>query len=66
MTTADQDAVAYVYENVGLPIFDSTDAIAYVYENVGVSQTQKWSAGVLVTTGRNVRDAVAYIYEYVT
>lgn len=50
--TAQQDAVGYIYENVGVVQGQSVkESVGYLYENVGVSDLK-------------VPDGVAYIYEY--
>lgn len=47
------DAVAYIYENVGVATgLSKSDGVSYIYENVGVAPGM-------------VGDAVVYIYEYV-
>lgn len=60
------EGVAYLYENIGLLTVLDPIGVAYLYENMGLN-LGGWVLGEIRANGvRNMRDALAYLYENVT
>lgn len=65
--TADQIAVSYFYENVGLSVVgvDDIEGVAYLYEDVNAIGYVSWVVG-RVRARLDDSYGVAYLYENVT